>query len=350
MRRHSAVDVASNSAGREAFGDPSHMNNSWTIGAKSLVSPSDVTEVDGKLATPLSPNILAQKKCIYVFKVPSHSSVVVSASVAYLDSGSGHTVFAASPALLQGVHYAFINTRRSRHLLIAHKALYLVLLYKTSVTSKCYFPSMHPTSALCDAPTALSVRLRNGALISASPQMMFYMTGSTCAFPPPFFSLSLSLTFSAAASNDAPKSPPRSFVAISFQLGLVVVMCLSLFALCISILMRLQFLPQVIFPPSFCRRLRSYATTMMHAIGSCAVFALLMMPLCVTAQAVQSHSCAIASGGGVKCWGLNVYGQVMLCGVDFSGVGVSVCCFGRQLLVTDDFGFCSSETAQQSTA
>ncbi len=32
----------------------------------------------------------------------------------------------------------------------------------------------------------------------------------------------------------------------------------------------------------------------------------------------QAHSCAVLSGGAVRCWGRNELGQVMLVAADFS--------------------------------
>jgi hypothetical protein len=185
--RHFSIDVAADRVDSDASAAPSsstnHMNLSCATGGKSLVNPSDPAAVGTALATLLSSNIqfLASMNRIYMFLLPSCSSVLVSAAVASFDSGSNNAVFGAPPLPLQWFECANVNTRILRPLFSGRQGSTNLQLHRAPIISKSLPLSMHPTSALCNTPTTLLASLRN-ALVSASPQMMFHMTGSTCAF------------------------------------------------------------------------------------------------------------------------------------------------------------------------
>jgi len=287
-------DEAADSADSSASATPSlsagRLNTSGAAATdgKSLVSPSDVAAVGRTFLTLLASNVqfLAVMNRISVSLVPSRSSVLVCAPVASFDSGSRSASFGVQPLPLQGFQCAIFNSRRSRQLLNGRNESTALLLYRAPIIIGTSLPpSMHLTSA----PTTLLVSLQNDALVSASlvsvsPQMTFYMTGSTCTtfiFLPVFILIS-----SAAASGAASQSTPRFFVAISVQLGPIAATCLAMCALGISILLKLKFLSQICLPPSFCRRIRSHLTTRRHALGACTAFAacVFTMPFRVTAQ------------------------------------------------------------------
>ena len=278
-----AADSADSAASATQSSSAGHLTTSRATGGKSLESPSDVAAVGRTLLTLLASNVhfLADMNRIFVSLAPSRSSVLVCAPVASIDSGSSNASFGVPPLPQQGFQCAIFSTRRSRQLLNGRNESTTLLLYRAPVIIGTSLPhSIHLTSA----PTTLLVNLQNDALVSASPQMMFYMTGSTCTtfiFLPVFIFIS-----SAAASGAASQSTPRFFVAISVQLGPIAAACLAMCALGISILLKLQFLSQICFPPSFRRRIRSHLTTRRHALGACAAFAacVFTMPIRVTAQ------------------------------------------------------------------
>jgi len=66
----------------------------------------------------------------------------------------------------------------------------------------------------------------------------------------------------------------------------------------------------------------------------------------VLTHVIQSHSCAVTSEGGVKCWGRGTSGEVIR---NFIFLRMFVFALpGDYFLVTDDVGFCSSEMTQRN--
>ena len=189
--RHSVIDRVDSVESAAPSSSTDHINLSWATGGKLLVNASDLAAIRSAVAMLLSSNVqfLASMNRIYMFLVPPRSSVLVSAAVASIFSGSSNAVFGAPP-LQMWFKCAVVNTRILRQLFSGHQGSTKLQLQRAHITCKSLSPSMYLTSALCNTPTPLLVRLRNDALVSASPQilvpaspqMMVYMTGSTGAF------------------------------------------------------------------------------------------------------------------------------------------------------------------------
>ncbi len=279
-------DVAADSAVSAASATPSsragHLNTFPATAGKFPVSPSDVAAVDRTLLTLLASNVifLAAMNRSFVFLVPSLSSVPVWGTVASIPSESSNASFGVPPLPLHWIQCAIFHITRSRQLLYGHNESTALLISRISVI---FATSLPPSMHLTSAPTTLLVRLQNDALVSASPQMTFYMSGSTCTT---FIFLPVFILISSAAASGAAPSTTRFCVAISVHLGPIAVMCLAMSALGILILLQSQFLSQICFPPYFRRRIRFSLTTMRHAFEACTAFAacVFTMPICVTAQ------------------------------------------------------------------
>jgi hypothetical protein len=111
---------------------------------------------------------------------------------------------------------------------------------------------------------------RMSAVIPAS------MSGSAGAFlkiPFLFCSPSAFLIFSAATPNAASKCSPGFLTAIGVQIDLVTATCLAIFALCVSVLQRLQFFPEAFFHPSCRHRMKPQSSVTIRAIRACTALA-----------------------------------------------------------------------------